>query len=159
MRIPTLFVHAAVSLALACVTPAALAGEADTAFFQRAQVAHFAVQGAQAPGPAYEELRLWADGAGATRVHYAWGTDARELTLRVLEHGGGEGFALGFPNGLVLDVVPQGEALRVRDRSGGYDRTFEWKYEGPVAGRGTACTACVDEADAVAFVRRHFIDR
>ena len=81
-------------------------------------------------------------------------------TLRVLgRSAGGDGFALGFPNGLVLDAIPQGEALRLRDRNGTYDKVFEWKYEGPVEGRGTACTACVDEAEAVGFVRRHFIER
>lgn len=140
--------------------PAASAAGPDTAYYQRAQVANYAVRDEPFPSAAYEELRLWADEAGATRVRYAWGTQAREVPLKVLGRGAdGAGFALGFPNGLVLDVVPQGDALRVRDRQGGYDKVFEWKYEGPVDGRGTFCTPCVEEADAAAFVRRHYIER
>lgn len=156
---PTM-VRAVMALALGLIATAAAAAGPDTAFYQRARVANYAVQGAQTPGPDYEELRLWADQDGQTRVHYAWGPEAKELTLALAGRSGeGEGFALRFPNGLVLDVVPQGDALRVRDRSGGYDKRFEWKYEGPVDGRGTACSACVDEADAPGFVRRHFIAR
>ena len=150
-------------LALGCSRrsdAAVAAGGTDTAFFQRAQVANYAVRGESYGNPGYEELRLWADRAGNVRVHYAWGTEPKELALALAGRSAdGEGFALRFPNGLVLDAVPQGQALRVRDRSGGYDKVFEWKYEGPVDGRGTACTACVDEADAAAFVRRHFIAR
>src|SRR3546814_19790485 len=66
-------------------------------------------------------------------------------------------FRSRFPNGLVLDVVPQGTALHVSDRSGKYSKTFEWQYEGPVDGRGPFCTPCVEEADAIGFVRRNFI--
>ncbi len=158
MRIPPLLVHAAAVLALASATPAGQAGDADAAFFQRARVAQYAVQGAQAPGPGHEALGFWADAAGATRVRYAWGAQPREIPLAVTDAGDGD-FALRFPNGLVLDVTVQDDALRVRDRSGGYDKRFEWKYEGPVAGRGTACGACVDEPDAADFVRRHFAGR
>jgi hypothetical protein len=158
MRIQTLVVAA--TLALAPTLPAVAAGGTDTAFFQRAQVANYAVRGESYGNPGYEELRLWADRDGATRVRYAWGRDGRELTLRTLGPGAdGQGFALGFPNGHVLDVVPQGDALRVRDRKGGYDKVFEWKYEGPVDGRGTFCTPCVEETEAAAFVRRHFLAR
>ncbi|MGJ4729640.1 hypothetical protein [Luteimonas sp. SDU101] len=153
-------VRTMLALVLACTTSAVVASETDAAFYQRAQVTHYAVREAQAPGPRHEQLRLWADRAGHVRVHYAWGPEPKELALALAGRSAdGEGFALRFPNGLVLDAVLQGQALRVRDRSGGYDKVFEWKYEGPVDGRGTACTACVEEADAAAFVRRHFIAR
>ena len=157
MRTPALPSLAALLLALAGACAGATAGDADAAFFQRARVAQYAVHGAQAPGPEYEALGFWADEAGDTRVRYAWGAQPREIGLAVVATGEG-GFALRFPNGLELDVAVQDDALRVRDRSGGYDRRFEWKYEGPVAGRGTACGACVDGSEAAAFVRRHFAD-
>ena len=150
----------ALAMVLACAVPAAAAGGADSAFYQRAQVANYAARDTR-PGDAdHEALQLWADASGATRVRYAWGTDGKELGLRVLGRGAdGDGFILRFPNGLVLDAVQQGASLRLRDRTGSYDKVFDWQYEGPVAGRGTGCTACVDEAEAVDFVRRHFIAR
>lgn len=160
MRNPMWMSGAVLAAGLALAVPATRAGEADTAFYQRAQVANFSARGTRFPAADYEALQLWADAGGARRARYAWGPEAKELTLRVLgRSAGGDGFALGFPNGLVLDAIPQGEALRLRDRNGTYDKVFEWKYEGPVEGRGTACTACVDEAEAVGFVRRHFIER
>lgn len=160
MRNPMWMSGAVLALSVVFAGPAVSASGADTAFYQRAQVANFAARGARFPAADYEALQLWADAGGARRARYAWGPDAKELTLRVLRpSAGGDGFALRFPNGLVLDAVSQGEALRLRDRNGTYDKVFEWKYEGPVEGRGTACTACVDEADAVGFIRRHFIER
>ncbi|WP_202839481.1 hypothetical protein [Luteimonas saliphila] len=149
---------AVIALALSAVPTASAAG--PDAFDQRARVANYAVRGEEFPGAGYEALRLWADEAGGTRVRYAWGADARELSLEVLGPAAtGEGFALRFRNGLVLDVVPQGDSLRVRSRDGRYDKVFDWQYEGPVDGRGTFCTPCVDQPDAAAFVRRHFIER
>ena len=156
MRMPTLLARAL--LAFAWASPAAAAGDADAAFFQRARVAQYAVQGAQAPGPDHEALSFWADAAGTTRVLYAWGAQPREIPLVVADAGDGD-FTLRFPNGLLLDVAVQDDALRVRDRGGRYDKRFEWKYEGPLAGRGTACGACVGESDAADFVRRHFPGR
>ena len=149
-------------LALAALLALAPAGaaEPDAAFLQRAKVANYAVSGARYGDPAYEHFSFWADDGGDTRVRYSHGADAKEVALRTLGPGkDGDGFAVAFPNGLVLDVVAQGDALRVRDRKGGYDKVFEWEYEGPVDGRGTFCTPCVEERDAAAFVRRHFIDR
>src|SRR3546814_2365162 len=91
-------------------------------------------------------------------IDYEYGADQKRVRLRAIgPDGNDEGFAVRFPNGLVLDVVPQGTALHVSDRSGKYSTTFEWQYEGPVDGRGTFCTPCVEEADAIGFVRRNFI--
>src|SRR3546814_11784915 len=85
------------------------------------------------------------------------GADQKRVRLRAIgPDGNDEGFAVRFPNGLVLDVVPQGTALHVSDRSGKYSTTFEWQYEGPVDGRGTFCTPCVEGADAIGYVRRNF---
>lgn len=132
--------------------------DAPDAFYRQAQVANYAVRGAQVPGPDYEHLAFWADAQGRRRVRYAWGEAPRSVELAVLPaRAGSDGFALRFPNGLVLAAVPQGEALRLRDGSGAYDKLFEWQYQGPVDGRGTFCAPCVEQADAAAFVRRHFI--
>src|SRR3546814_6104605 len=87
-----------------------------------------------------------------------YGADKKGVRLRAIgPDGSDEGFAVRFPNGLVLDIVPQGTALQVSDRSGNYSKTFEWQYAGPVDGRGTFCTPCVEKADAIGFVRRNFI--
>ncbi len=146
-------------LALAFAPGARSATPQDTAdaFYRQAHVANYVARGAQAPGPDYEQLAFWADARGQRRVRYAWGQAPRSVELEVLPgRPGSGGFALRFPNGLVLEAMLQGQSLRLRDR-GGYDRVFEWQYQGPVDGRGTFCSACVDQADAAAFVRRHFI--
>ena len=36
-------------------------------------------------------------------------------------------FRRAVPNGLVLDLVPQGDVLLVSDRAGKYHKTFEWQ--------------------------------
>src|SRR3546814_6084951 len=89
-------------------------------------------------------------------IDYEYGADQKRVRLRAIgPDGNDEGFAVRFPNGLVLDVVPQGTALHVSDRSGKYSKTFEWQYEGPVDGRGTFCTPCVEEAGATGRGRAH----
>jgi len=150
---------AALAVAIALVSArAVIAQQPDRDFHRRAQVANYAVRGVAPADPAYEQLSFWADADGATRVLYRWGGTDRKLVLQPLGASmQAGGFALRFPNGLVLDVVPEGDTLRVRDRKGGYDKVFAWKYEGPVDGHGTFCTPCVDEAEAGAFVRDHFI--
>lgn len=154
-----IFLSGVVVAALLAVADAG-AADADAAFYRTARVANYAIPGPRYATPDYEHLSLWANDAGATRVSYRYGADAKELRLRLLgAHPDGTGFAVAFPNGLVLDVVPQDGALRVRDRQGDYDKTFEWEYEGPVDGRGTFCAPCVEEADAAAFVRRHFLGK
>ena len=148
----------ALILAFAPAADAAARPDPAEAFYRQAQVANYVARGAQAPGPDYEQLAFWADARGQRRVRYAWGEAPRSVELAVLPgRTGDDGFALRFPNGLVLEAIPQGESLRLRDGSGGYDKLFEWQYQGPVDGRGTFCAACVERADAAAFVRRHFI--
>lgn len=146
----------ALILAFAPGAGAATRADPAEAFYRQAQVANYVARGAQTPGPDYEQLAFWADAQGQRRVRYAWGEAPRSVELAVLPGRPG-GFALRFPNGLVLEAVPQGESLRLRDGSGRYDKLFEWQYQGPVAGRGTFCAACVEQAEAATFVRRHFI--
>jgi hypothetical protein len=122
------------------------------------KVANFALPGHNYSSPGFESLSFWS-GPNGKAINYEYGTDHKRVRLRAIGPGtDGQGFAVRFPNGLVLDVVPQGTALQVSDRSGNYSKTFEWKYEGPVDGRGTFCTPCVEEADAIGFVRKHFME-
>src|SRR3546814_10437131 len=92
-------------------------------------------------------MSVWS-GPHGKAIDYEYGADQKRVRLRAIgPDGSDEGFAVRFPNGLVLDIVPQGTALQVSDRSGNYSKTFEWQYEGPVDGRGTFCTPCVEKAD------------
>ncbi len=148
----------------ACLMAAALA-IAGIAFAQDkgsnvyagAKVANFALPGHDDSSPGFESLSFWS-GPHGKAIDYDYGADHKRVRLRAIgPSADGQGFAVRFPNGLVLDVVPQDTALRVSDRNGSYARTFEWKYEGPVDGRGTFCQPCVDEPDAIGFVRTHFM--
>ena len=122
------------------------------------KVANFALPGHGYSSTRFESLSFWS-GSNGKAITYEYGADHRRVRLRGIGPGpDGKGFAVRFPNGLVLDIVPQGTALQVSDRSGNYSKTFEWQYEGPVDGRGTFCTPCVEEADAIGFVRRHFME-
>jgi len=62
-----------------------------------------------------------------------------------------------FPDGRAVDAAVAGPSLQVDDGSGKPPKTFAWEYEGPVDGRGTFCTPCVEEQDAIPFVRAHFM--
>lgn len=123
-----------------------------------AKVANFSLPGIDRGSPAFERLAFWS-GPRGNAVQYGYGADERVVQLQPLGPSrSSNGFAVRFPNGLVLDVVPRGDALLVSDRAGGYRKTFEWQYEGPVDGRGTFCAPCVDEDDAVEFVRERFMN-
>src|SRR3546814_6926191 len=99
-------------------------------------------------------MSVWS-GPHGKAIDYEYGADQKRVRLRAIEpDGSDEGFAVRFPNRLVLNIVPQGTALQVSDRSGKYSKTFEWQYERPVDGRGTFCTPCVEQADAIGLVRR-----
>ncbi|WP_417472482.1 hypothetical protein [Luteimonas mephitis] len=124
---------------------------------QDARVAQFAIPGHDDSSPGFESLSF-RSGPRGRGIDYEYGADHKRVRLRNLGTSAEDGgFAVRFPNGLVLDVVPQGDALQVSDRGGKYRKTFEWKYEGPVNGRGTFCQSCVDKPEAIAFVREHFM--
>ena len=63
---------------------------------------------------------------------------------------------VGFANGYILTIRPKGANLFATDDEGNYAKEFTWKYEGPVAGRGTFCTICVAEDEAMMFLEEHF---
>jgi len=123
------------------------------------KVANFALPEQDYSSPDFEHLSFWS-GPNGKAIEYEYGPGPKQVRLRAIgPSAGGDGFAVRFPNGLVLDIVPQGKTLQVSDRKGGYSKTFEWMYEGPVEGRGTFCTPCVDgDEAAVGFVRKHFME-
>lgn len=125
---------------------------------QGGKVANFALPGEGHDSPRFESLSFWSGPNGKT-IDYEYGADQQRVSLRAIgPSADGKGFAVKFPNGLVLDVVPRDGALHVSDRDGRYDKTFEWQYEGPVDGRGTFCSPCVEKGDAIGFVREHFME-
>jgi len=155
--IATRTIAALLAIAISGVAPAQ---DAPGNAYRDAKVANFALPGHGHASPGYESFSFWSGPQGEF-IDYDYNQGAEHRQVRVRAAGpsvDGDGFAVRFPNGLVLDIVPRGAALRVSDRRGHYGKTFEWRYEGPVDGRGTFCTPCVDEADAIGFVRRHFME-
>src|SRR3546814_1720478 len=91
------------------------------------KVANFALPGHGYGSPGFESLSFWS-GPNGKAINYEYGADNKRVRLRAIGPGtGGQGFAVRFPNGLVLDVVQQGTALQVSDRGGNYSQTFEWQ--------------------------------
>ena len=122
------------------------------------KVANFALPGHDYSSAGFESLSFWS-GPNGKVINYEYGLKHDRVRLRDIGPGSdGQGFAVRFPNGLVLDIVPKGDALQVSDRKGNYSKTFQWQYDGPIDGRGTFCTPCVEEADAIDFVRKHFME-
>lgn len=146
---------AVIALLLACAT--AHAQDADRDVYMGGKVANFSLAGHGYGSPAFESLSFWNNPAAGKLIDYEYGAAPTKVRLRSLgKRADGKGFSVQFPNGLVLDVVPAGKTLQVSDRAGRYRKTFAWLYEGPVDGRGTFCTPCVEEQDAVGFVEAHF---
>src|SRR3546814_737111 len=86
------------------------------------KVANFALPGPDYSSPGFESLSFWS-GPHGKAIDYEYGADQKRVRLRAIgPDGNDEGFAVRFPNGLVLDVVPQGTALPVSDRSGQYSQ-------------------------------------
>jgi len=142
---------------LLAVAGVAFAQAPSDSIHRDAKVANFSLPGHDHDSPGFESLSFWS-GPNGKAVDYAYGADHTRVRLRPVGPAeSGDGFAVRFPNGLVLDVVPQGKVLQVSDRGGSYSKTFEWKYEGPVDGRGTFCAPCVEEGEAIGFVREHFM--
>src|SRR3546814_7045323 len=122
------------------------------------KVANFALPGHDYSSPGFESLSFWS-GPHGKAIDYEYGADQKRVRLRAIgPDGSDEGFAVRFPNGLVLDIVPQGTALPVSDRSGDYSKTFESQYEGPVDGSRTFSTPRLEKADPIRFVGRTCIN-
>lgn len=118
-----------------------------------------------------EAVSFWKENGKRSRIEYQYGSDDKNVKLTYLgaaDCGGEQCFKLGFPNKLVLYVTPGTDTIRVSDtadplrdgKPGYYDRTFSWRYEGPIDGIGTACTICAEGGkDATAMLRQFFLKK
>lgn len=143
---------------LAAASGAPAQEKAESKVYESGQVANFSLPDYSYDSPEFESFSFWSSQKDGTIVDYVYGKQGTRVRLHELgPNPDGKSFAVRFPNGLVLDLEPQDDVLQVSDRSGKYHKTFEWKYEGPVNGRGTFCTPCVEETKAMPFVREHFM--
>jgi hypothetical protein len=132
--------------------------KAQSEIYENGRVANFSLPAYDYSSPKFERFSFWSSPNGGRIIDYTYGTGATRVRLHELDpKPDAKSFAVRFPNGLVLDIEPRGDVLLVSDRAGEYHKTFEWQYEGPVDGRGTFCTPCVEEGEAVPFVREHFM--
>lgn len=148
MRNSRLIVFAAASL-LAAAAPVICAAQNRVTSFETGE----------AGTASHEDFSFRVHADGRREIIYAYGKDRKEVILKSLGVKDNDGFAqlrLGFPNGLVLELVVRGQELRTSDDAGTYSKTFRWAYEGPVDGRGTFCAPCVEEADAIPFLKSHY---
>lgn len=116
-----------------------------------------------------EAISFWKENGKRAAIEYQYGSDEKTVKLSYLgaaDCGGERCFKVGFPNKLVLYVTPGIDTIRLADvadrlrggKPGKYDRTFSWRYEGPVDGRGTFCSVCAEDGkDATAVLRQFFL--
>jgi len=130
---------------------------AQYSFAGNMQVANFSLGKYGTKG--YEEFSFWVHENGKLEIEYMYGNNGKQFKLDYLGSGkknGSPSFRVRFSNGEILNVVPRYSSLRIFDNHGKYSKTFSWKYEGPVNGRGTFCGVCVDENEAIQFVKDNF---
>jgi hypothetical protein len=122
---------------------------------------HVANFSAGQPGTSgYEHFAFWIREDKKNEIIYSYGKDSKEVKVAYIGPGsqGNEPcFTIKFSNGYVLNLTPKGSALVVTDSEGRYSKAFQWEYEGPIEGKGTFCDVCVDENEAVRFVRDNFM--
>ena len=126
---------------------------------EKQQVANFSV--GKYGTKSYEHFSFWVENGKRSKIEYSYGKDAKEMTVTYLgidTFKSAKCFKLEFTNGLILYVIPKGLTLQVVDADGKYSKIFRWEYEGPVDGRGMACTICVEEdKEAMVFVKQYFL--
>ncbi|MGJ7900873.1 hypothetical protein [Lysobacter sp. 1R34A] len=118
-----------------------------------------------------EAISFWKEHGKRANIEYQYGSDDKTVKLAYLgvaDCGGEACFKVGFPNKHVLYVTPGTDTVRLSDvadpmragKANKYDRTFSWRYEGPVDGRGTFCSVCAqDGKDASAMLRQFFLKK
>jgi len=108
----------------------------------------------------YEHFAFWIREDKKNEIIYSYGKDSKEVKVAHIGPGsqGNEPcFKVQFSNGYVLNLIPKGSALVVTDDEGRYSKTFQWEYKGPIDGKKTFCDVCVDENEAMQFVRDNFM--
>ncbi len=109
----------------------------------------------------YEHFSFWTNEGEKDEIIYSYGKNSKEYKLEYLGAKtiqGRKGFEVKFPNGLILFAIPTGNNVRVINPRGKYNKVFKWEYEGPVDGRGTACTVCAeDETAAMVLLKNAYL--
>lgn len=129
---------------------------AQYSFAGNLQVANFSSGKRGTQG--YEEFSFSVQN-GKIEISYTYGKDWKELKLDYLGTGtknGSASFRVRFSNGFILNVVPRYSNLKIFDDRGKYSKTFSWQYDGPIDGIGTFCSVCVDENEAIPFIKKNF---
>jgi hypothetical protein len=105
----------------------------------------------------YEHFEFSGKDGKPAEINYVYGKSRKELKLRNLGKDSVNGtgcFKVGFPNSLVLYIIPEELQLQVTDTAGRYSKTFTWEYEGPLNGVGMFCDLCAtDDEDAMNLIR------
>lgn len=109
----------------------------------------------------YENLSFWVKADGHKEVVYARdnGKDRIETNAVYLGpeiNGSRHYFKVKLETGEVLKIIPEDSFILVVNEKSESRKKFRWEYEGPVNGKGTYCSSCVEEAEAIPFVRKHF---
>lgn len=108
----------------------------------------------------YEHFTFWADAAGKP-VEVSYSMKNRDEDIKFSYEGktvDGKGFKVKAPNGATSSIYVVGNNLRVINDKTKKAKIFRWEYEGPVEGRGTFCTPCVQEPkEAAEFIKKYFI--
>jgi len=109
----------------------------------------------------YEEFAFYLHANGDVEIVYRYGADWKEVDLEYIPSAANNNasFKVRFANDYTLNIIPKGAKLFIFDDAGNYAKEFAWKYEGPVAGRGTFCNICVEESEAIEFIQENFAKR
>jgi len=109
----------------------------------------------------YEHLEFRTKDGKRNGASYAYGKNRNEVKLKYLgksQTNGDTCFKVQFTTNYILYIVPKELKLKVTDKSGNYNKTFSWEYEGPVNGIGTYCDVCVeDDKDAMKLIRSSYL--
>lgn len=127
------------------------------------RVANFAYKNFNAKD--FETYAFWVNANQVGDINYSYKTPEGDIKSMKLEYqgtdllNGEKAFKVLFPNKLMLYVVPRkNNTLRIASLDGKYAKTFHWLYEGPVAGRGTFCNACAENAaDAANLLKLYYL--
>ncbi len=106
----------------------------------------------------YEHFSFWMRDGKPSSVEYSYGTKPKYMTLKIIGieiRNGRKALKVQFPNNYVLLITADKQRLLVTDVNAGYNKTFQWEYEGPVNGVGTFCDVCAeDETEAITIVEQ-----
>ena len=128
-----------------------------TAYGRSGRVANFSYG---EPGTKdFEEFSFWVWEGKQREIKYTYGEDWKQVKLEYLglEQEDNQGsFNVRFSNGYILNIRTETTSLLVQDENKKYSKNFNWYYEGPIDGRGTFCSPCVESDEAIDFVKEYF---